>query len=138
MTSSTFADVTGLSVSITPSLASSTIMIFVNMFITNNTATDNSAMARLLRDSTNIAIADSDSSNRIEASIGNSVVGTNSAGGVSISHLDSPSTTSATTYKIQVAASNSGDVYINRTPSDSDSTTIVRGVSSITVMEIGA
>ena len=46
--------------------------------------------------------------------------------------LDSPSTTSSTTYKVQVKANSSGDVHINRRESNED----YASSSSITVMEI--
>jgi hypothetical protein len=53
--------------------------------------------------------------------------------------LDSPSTTSATTYKIQINNSNSSaDCYINRTQGDTDAVYGGRSASSITLMEIGA
>jgi hypothetical protein len=52
--------------------------------------------------------------------------------------LDSPNTTSATTYKFQIAVV-SGTGYINRTGSDRDTATYDgRTTSSITVMEISA
>ena len=55
--------------------------------------------------------------------------------------LDSPSTTSATTYKVQWTQtfSSSGESqYINRSYNDGDSDDRNRGASSITVMEIAA
>ena len=51
--------------------------------------------------------------------------------------LDSPSTTSATTYKIQTRVT-AGTGYVNRTVTDTDSGVYPRGISTITVMEIGA
>ena len=50
--------------------------------------------------------------------------------------LDSPSTTSATTYKVQVANVGGRLVYINRQGLDSNAVNIPRGASSITVMEV--
>ena len=52
--------------------------------------------------------------------------------------LDSPATTSATTYKIQgtLGSTYNGTFYLNRTKNDSDNDYGARGVSSITVMEI--
>ena len=52
--------------------------------------------------------------------------------------LDSPSTTSATTYKVQVAGLNSRDTLINRTYDDGDTSDTPRVASSITVMEVSA
>ncbi len=55
-------------------------------------------------------------------------------------YLDSPNTTSATTYKVRVSAlDNTGSIYMNRgTDSDSDATNGMSQVSTITLMEIAA
>jgi hypothetical protein len=55
-----------------------------------------------------------------------------------LSYLDSPATTSATTYEIQARIGNAGTAYINRSGSDTDNATFARTPSSITVMEISA
>ena len=54
---------------------------------------------------------------------------------VGINFLDSPSTTSATTYKIQAAG---GALFINRSQTDSDSSAVGnhRNTSTITLMEV--
>ena len=53
------------------------------------------------------------------------------------SYLDSPSTTSATTYKIQIRQYGTGAWYVNRTHSDRDNADYEpRGTSVITLMEI--
>jgi hypothetical protein len=52
-------------------------------------------------------------------------------------YLDSPATTSATTYQVQLVSLNtSNTAYVNRTHTDSDNTIYARGASTITVMEI--
>ena len=55
-------------------------------------------------------------------------------GNVSITFLDSPSSTSETTYKVATAREASGTVYVNGRQ-DSDNHT---GSSTITAIEIGA
>ena len=52
--------------------------------------------------------------------------------------IDSPSTTSATTYKLQgtLGSSYSGTFYVNRSPNDTDANYGWRVPSNITVMEI--
>ena len=53
------------------------------------------------------------------------------------SFLDSPATTSATTYKIQMRSQNSGrDFVLNRHFNDGDGAGSPRTASSITVMEV--
>ena len=49
--------------------------------------------------------------------------------------LDSPATTSSTTYKFQMR-NYVGTGYINRTPNDTDAVYTARSSSTITVMEI--
>jgi hypothetical protein len=60
-------------------------------------------------------------------------------GATSVSCLDSPNTTAATTYKVQgfcVAVGNG--FFVNRSPADTNNNGFVRSASSITVLEIGA
>ena len=56
----------------------------------------------------------------------------------SISILDTPNTTSATTYKLTARGWNAaaGSFYINRAAADSNTVSFTRGVSTITAMEI--
>jgi hypothetical protein len=57
--------------------------------------------------------------------------------GSTINFLDSPATTSAVTYKIQIRNGNAtGAIFVNRAQDDSDIFYSPRGTSSITVMEI--
>ena len=130
--SSSFTDITGLSVSITPSSASSKVMVIVET--NTSTASGNNAILRLLRGSTAIAVGDSAGS-RPQAFAQTRVNDTNASLGSSVNFLDSPNTTSATTYKVQML-SQSGTVGINRTNADSDSGVIARTISTITVMEV--
>lgn len=132
-TSGTYTDITGLSVSITPSATSSKIMVFVNL-TGNGSPAVNGSFYQLVRGSTAIAIGDT-AAGKTSAS---GTMYLNDAGqqtSTSFSHLDSPATTSATTYKVQGLIP-SGTFYINRSSGDGGST--ARTVSTITVMEIGA
>ena len=54
--------------------------------------------------------------------------------------LDTPSTTSATTYKLQGRINyGTGDLYVNRQPyTDTTSTYVVRLASTITLYEVSA
>lgn len=129
----TFTDVTGLSVSITPTSASNKIVVIATM----NYATDGttfSAFSRLMRDSTAIAVGDT------AGSRAPSTGAIYSNGGVvnplAMTMLDSPATTSATTYKIQVRGNSASTGYVNRNMTDTDSTNTPRTVSAITVMEV--
>ena len=54
----------------------------------------------------------------------------------SMTFLDSPSTTSALTYKVQGRLDANGVLYINRTGQDANADYGSRGISTLTVMEI--
>jgi hypothetical protein len=135
-TSTSFTDVTGLSISITPSSATSKILVLYNVSGSQDVGV-NIAQGQLMRDSTAINVGAA-AGVRTQAtsdpfSVANQIVGTTVAG----SFLDSPATTSATTYKFQVKTSGP-TVFINRTADDSNLGLRSRTVSTITVMEIGA
>jgi len=132
----TFTDVTGLSASITPSSISSKILIMVDLMGAGGLDT-NHIYARLLRDSTVIYAGDSAGSRTLGFYTG--IVSNNASCEFgSGTYLDSPSTTSSTTYKIQVRVNDGSTLYMNRTYADSDSASVLRGVSQITLMEISA
>jgi len=128
---------TGLSATITPSSTSS--KIYITGYITLGTSTFY-VYCYLLRGTTQIFIADA-ASNRPRTTIGAPVY----AGGNEIyafeptpyQYLDSPNTTNATTYKMQISQSNGGTWYVNRTHNDRDNSLYEpRGTSVMTLMEI--
>jgi hypothetical protein len=139
--STSFVDVTGLSVSITPKSSTSKILVLFNVYTSANQNASSAAL-RLVRDSTAIDIGDAAGTRPRVSGIfysGDASVGVQaSIGAASNNFLDSPATTSALTYKIQMlSASGSVTMYVNRTSSDRDATTYdARTASSITVMEI--
>ena len=136
-TPGTFVDVTGLSVNITPTAASSKVFVIAN--VTMSGAYDRPAM-QLVRDSTALAVG-ATAGSRLTVS-GQSFVDLGSnVGTVTVQYVDSPSTTSATTYKVQVAVpfgSGSTALYVNRTTLDTDDIAYTRSASTITVMEVSA
>ena len=135
---STFADVSGLSVNITPTSTSSKILV---LYTVSFSAGAGSKHMRLMRDSTAINIGDAGQANQIRSTVSSRPASTvydldtaNMAG----QFLDSPSSTSQITYKIQVTlgASYNSTAYINRTTSDNNNDFEPRTISGITVMEI--
>lgn len=127
--STTFVDLTGLSVSITPTSATNKVMIFVT-YSYSSSLTTAIGVFNLVRDSTNIsqpATTPSFNGTAIDyAATSDAVIPG------SINFLDSPATTSAVTYKIQCRISSS-TLYVNsRGAGDSAFT------STITAMEIAA
>jgi ABC-type uncharacterized transport system substrate-binding protein len=128
--STSFIDVTGLSVSITPTLATSKIMVFASVMMSVN----GSNFMRLVRGSTAISIGDAGGS-RVRASASSAAVNSTSIIPYNVMFLDSPATTSATTYKIQIQTY-SPAMFVNYTYLDDDATYCGRVASNITVMEI--
>lgn len=130
-----FIDVTGLSVSITPSSASNKILIFTDMrFGTNGNASY--VYFQLVRGSTGIYLGDAAGS-RIQGFGGGPTVDAATMLQLSTVFLDSPSTNSSTTYKIQAYNQNTAYiVYVNRSYTDANNASYLRAASSITVMEI--
>ena len=133
-----FVDITGLSVSITPTRSDSKILVMYDLCWG---IADGHASMRLMRDSTPIKIGDA-ASNRTRATghwhqddSGNDEYDIVQHSGT---FLDSPSTTSSTTYKLQVGSPNSAsyEIYINRSGHDSDAAWEARTCSTITLMEV--
>lgn len=126
LTSSTSYVDTGLSVSITPSSSSSKVLVLVS----NSAYVANSASAssvnggfQIVRASTNIVTLSGAMQTNINANNGAM------SSMFSYAYLDSPATTSATTYKLQHKVDNSNGFVI---------TSLGSTISNITVLEIGA
>ena len=136
MNSSTYADVTSLSVSITPTSNTSKILVMATLSGQGGYGSA-AIMWRILRDSTAVGVGTAASS-RTQATSGSFVAAdTSTQNSGSMTYLDSPATTSAVTYKIQVMTNTNGNtVYVNRSSGDSDSYQYARTASTITVMEI--
>lgn len=136
MTSATFAAVTGLSASITPTSATNQVFVMVNIGVLDSSAW-NQQFIRLMRGATAIGVGAA-AGTRIQTSIHSrfSGGGATAYGPVSFAFLDSPATTSATTYSVEVATVQTATLYINRNSSDTDSTSNGRAASTITLMEV--
>jgi hypothetical protein len=124
-TSATFVDVTDLTISITPTVNTNKILVIMTVQLSN---TGGDGLARLMRDSTAIGVSTVGS---VQNGVGLAFASSYNLDTIALAFLDSPATTSATTYKVQAVA-NGGTSYINRRPAD----TAYGGFSSITVMEV--
>jgi hypothetical protein len=140
LASGTFAAITGLTASITPSSTSSKILAHVTVLATTTFDAGVGLIGvgvLLKRDSTAVGIGNA-ASNRSRVSGMTSAGSGNSVGVGSLTFLDSPATTSAITYSVEILnqKSTADTIQINRTVPDSDNATQVRGVCSITLMEV--
>jgi hypothetical protein len=132
-------DITGLSVSITPSATTSKILVTYDTNISGSNA-GFSGNIHLKRGSTKIYQGDAEGSRTRSTQFfitRNDTIGHLEEIKVHGSFLDSPNTTSATTYKISVNSINT-NFSVNKTQYDSDASGVARYPSSITVMEVSA
>ena len=133
---STYTDITGLSVSITPTSASNKIFVLAFVQGSQDVGVD-PATLQLVRGSTAIAVGDTAGSRIVGTSQLSSGPDASVMGSNSFAFLDSPATTSATTYKIQGKSNQAANAFfVNRTDNDTNSTVHSRTVSTITVMEV--
>jgi hypothetical protein len=131
-----FSAVTGLTAIITPSSSSSKIMVLVTMTVGSDT---NYLNAQLTKGGTAISGA-------IATTAGNRSLGTSAAWPVAsygtyamaFNYLDSPATTSSTTYGVQIGNSAAATLCVNQSQADDNIAGRTRGTSTITVMEIAA
>jgi hypothetical protein len=140
-TSTTFTDITGLSVTITPSSTSSKILILAMVNISSSVSTGDSVSVRLNGGNSSTFVGDAGSSqvraalfsnNRTDWGVTHSILpGT-------IIYLDSPATTSATTYSVQGRTNTQGTFACNFAGNNNGTATFSTVPSSITVLEISA
>ena len=137
--SATAVDITGLSVNITPSSSSNKILVMTN--VCYGGALNLYGAFFVKRDSANMVVGTYGTNNNTNATF---AVGENNSNSnfkvhsASHTYLDSPSTTSQITYKVQFSTmANNSYFYINRPDYvDNTATWIISGTSTITVMEI--
>jgi hypothetical protein len=137
--SATPANVTGFSASITPTSVNSTILVTVSVAF--GFANDAYPYVLLTRNGTSVGVGSSATNTQINVFLAGT--GTNAAASTpwryhqaSRQYLDSPATTSALTYQIQLACPYGGNGYINRQDQTQNATYIQFPASSITLMEI--
>jgi len=107
--STSYTDITGLSVAITPTLATSKVLVTVTL--SGSQGTSGNGVFKLVRGATDIAVSTAGSNINGFAMVSDSY--SSSAFSCAITFLDSPATTSATTYKIQ-GICESGVLFVNR------------------------
>jgi hypothetical protein len=133
-TAATWLDI--VTVNITPTSTSSKVYVSFNlnaMVIADNQR----AGARIARNSTGIGVA-TNVGNRTPAAttFAGTSDGSLSSLNMSNSILDTPSTTSQITYRLQVQCENTTEIKVNHDDADGNGVSYFRGVSTITAMEI--
>lgn len=131
-TSTSKVDITGMSVSITPTSATSKILIIATI---NYGGNDYNFYCDLLRGAT-VLNAPASGNNPCTISLCGISTTTYQILEGTISYLDSPATTSSTTYKLQIACQSTGSFRLNRSARDGVNDSVCS--STITAMEIAA
>ena len=138
-TSSSYVDITGMTLSITPASSSNKILLRVVMQHSGN---DNMyGGIKVLRDSTHIGQSTAVSlGNQVNASFAfntpHSANGKYKVYTSGFELLDTPSTTSAITYKLQVYTRDGEAFNLNRPNNNNNNALIVGGTSYMTAMEV--
>lgn len=124
-----FVDVTGLAVSITPASTTNTILVMATVSMASSGSTD--VFWKILRGSTAVGVGTGGTMNvtAVQPQANANFIYTGS-----LSFVDSPSSTSAQTYKVQISPTGGSTAYVNRRAADAYFGT----PSSITVLEIAA
>ena len=140
---SNFADVTGLVASITPSATGSKVLVMVSTTLHHSAAYIIHVTVERTIGGTATKLGTANVSNRVGSVM--STLPVNSWYGVSMHPVsfqlvDSPNTTSACSYQVQVTlgATYNGTIYVNRTNNDNDADYSSRTKSTITLIEVGA
>ena len=129
----TFADIAGLTIDITPAATSSKILVMTDMLL--NVTSGYGGNIRLMRDSTAIYLGTA-AGNRPAVSKAMISASSTILFSLTAMYLDSPSTTSATTYKVQWLVETGAAIYRGRSVNDGDDAYRGRTADSITVMEV--
>ena len=140
VTGGTTSAITGLTATITPTSATSKVFVLVTLY--GSSANSHYMPCAITRAGTPIALGDT-ASNRTSIAGGFSIffsatIGTTMISPVTLSTLDSPATTSSTTYGVAWKPGATETFYLNRTNGDADNSERVRTASTITVMEVSA
>ena len=132
--STSFTDVTGLSLTITPQSNTSKFLLVAQI---QGGANSDRVWFKFAGGNTASDVGDA-ASNRIRVGMElTASAATSTQSGVML-YLDSPATASAITYKVQMASYGGGAQYVNRSFTDTDSTSFARSASTLTVLEISA
>jgi len=131
-------DPTSFEATITPS--SATNKVFISAMVNGSSSVNGSQLASVsvLRDATDLANPTSPGS-RVPL-LAASRSGEFNVDTVTVSLLDSPATTSATTYKVRLhnTSGSTQTLYLNRADDDTDASSRMRTVSTITLFEVSA
>ena len=135
-TSNTPVDITGMSVSITPSSTSSKILVMATCGAVCQTSAGQACEIFLMRDSTLIHRSSATDGATRATTVHNGNVNYD-VSSMALHTVDSPATTSQVTYKLRMSTQDSGTACFNRRGDDTGgNNSFAKGAAEITVMEI--
>jgi hypothetical protein len=142
LTNTSFTDVTGMSVTFTPTDASNTLIVMCSLMVSRATAnrgwffvvTDGSDVPLIQADADGVRTRAVDSTGHQSADSSNAVIHMTERRDFSFTYA--PGSAASLTVKLRAACQGTDALYLNRTVADSNSTAYGRGVSSLTVMEV--
>ena len=138
--STTLVDIAGMSVTITPTSASSKVLISYSIIAYTNNQYWNMRLVRGSDSTIFIGDQNANATSQSRGSFGGYMTSYVDARCVAQEFLDSPNTTSATTYKLQahLPYSSSYILGINNSPTQDNYTYMSNNVSTITAYEVSA
>ena len=129
--------ITGLTVSITPTSNTAKVFVLAQVVVSRGEFAASTTSLRLTRGGTGIGVGDAASNRRRETTGAwpEDALGVQT---MTIVYLDSPATTSATTYGVSLSHGRAGtdNVAVNRSFTDTDANNIARYASTITAIEV--
>ena len=134
----TFVDATGLSITYTPTSSSNKILIRTVLNVGTSGAS-NGAAFRFVRGSTAIGISTKAAGSRFNAGGVFQAASAATSSSFAMEYIDSPATTSSTTWKLQwceINGASASGVYLNRSFTYADTAYNSAGVCTLTIMEV--
>lgn len=137
-TASSFGDLSGLSVSITPASTNNKVLVVARVSV--SAAANYRVALGLKRDGSVITAANNQQTgigNRTPAHSSTSIPSSgNNHADLMVTYLDSPGTTSPTTYQITGSGEGNSTIYVNQSQSNGDSDAVYLTTSFVSVYEI--
>ena len=133
--SGSYVDLSEMAVSITPTLSTSKILIYLDAKLFQSQS-QWSTIVRLMRDDTAIYVSTDATGNQLQATTGSHNGGVNNPFVTASLFLDAPASTSAISYNMEWSIETSSTAYLNRPNGDVDNNLYWHSASSITAVEI--
>ena len=136
----TYTNITGLTVTITPSSATSKVLLIAQVVVSTRSTVGDTLNLRFGGGNATTYVGDAAGS-RIQAVFGNVQANAEWAETTSsypMMFLDSPETTSPVTYSVQYHIRSGTTMFVNRRENDPDGNQNTRAASSITAIEVSA